>query len=211
LLYLKKGDSAAAEPLLQRALVGSEKVFGPDHPNTLVIVNNLAMLYKARKDYPAAERLLERALAIRRKLAADFPTVPAYRQGLADGHSNLGNLLKDLGKRAEAEAEYGNALAISQQIVADFPAIPAYRHDLAASYYNLACLYAIRSGKEADKQQEYADRAMELLQKAVKTGYADTAHMAKDTDLDPLRNREDFKKLLASPPELAPPPRGANP
>ena len=33
--------------------------------------------------------------------------------------------------------------------------------------------------------------AKELLQKAVKAGYKDTAHMAKDSDLDSLRGRED--------------------
>ena len=38
---------------------------------------------------------------------------------------------------------------------------------------------------------------MELLAKAVQAGYQDAAHMKKDTDLDPLREREDFKKLLA--------------
>jgi hypothetical protein len=38
---------------------------------------------------------------------------------------------------------------------------------------------------------------VELLQQAVKAGYTDTAHMKKDTDLDPLRGREDFKKLTA--------------
>ena len=38
---------------------------------------------------------------------------------------------------------------------------------------------------------------MELLQKAVKAGYANAVHMAKDTDLDPLRDRENFKKPLA--------------
>ena len=38
---------------------------------------------------------------------------------------------------------------------------------------------------------------MDLLQKAVKAGYKDAAHMKKDPDLDPLRAREDFKKLLA--------------
>ena len=47
------------------------------------------------------------------------------------------------------------------------------------------------------KKQEYADRAMECLQKAVKAGYKDHALMTKDTDLDPLREREDFKELLA--------------
>ena len=58
---------------------------------------------------------------------------------------------------------------------------------------------------------------MEMLHKAVKAGYSDAAHMANDTDLDPLRGRADFQQLLASlqpkpngkqiPVELAPPPR----
>jgi hypothetical protein len=38
---------------------------------------------------------------------------------------------------------------------------------------------------------------MELLHKAMKAGFKDAAHMRKDTDLDPLRGREDFKKLIA--------------
>ncbi len=67
----------------------------------------------------------------------------------------------------------------------------------AGQWYDFACVYAVASGKIADKKQEYADRAMELLQKAVKAGFKNAAHMAKDTDLDPLRVRADFKKLLA--------------
>jgi hypothetical protein len=35
------------------------------------------------------------------------------------------------------------------------------------------------------------------LRDAVAKGYKDAAHMKKDTDLDPLRSREDFKKLVA--------------
>ena len=31
----------------------------------------------------------------------------------------------------------------------------------------------------------------------MKAGYKDAFPIAKDTDLDPLRNRDDFKKLLA--------------
>ena len=49
----------------------------------------------------------------------------------------------------------------------------------------------------AGKKQEYADRAMELLHKAVKAGYDDATHMANDADLHPLGERDDFKKLLA--------------
>ena len=42
-----------------------------------------------------------------------------------------------------------------------------------------------------------ADCAMAWLQQAIAAGYTNAAHIAKDTDLDALRDREDFKKLVA--------------
>ena len=66
----------------------------------------------------------------------------------------------------------------------------------SGQWYDFACVYAIASGKSEDKKQEYADRAMDLLRYAVKGGWNDDAHMAKDTDLDPIRGREDFKQLI---------------
>ena len=64
-------------------------------------------------------------------------------------------------------------------------------------WYNFACVYAVASGKIADKKKEYADRALALLHQAVKAGFNDAAHMKKDHDLDVLRDRNDFKKLIA--------------
>jgi serine/threonine protein kinase len=66
----------------------------------------------------------------------------------------------------------------------------------AHQWYSIACFYAIAAGELAGNGQEYADRAMELLQKAVQAGFRDLDLMAKDADLDPIREREDFKKLL---------------
>ncbi len=43
----------------------------------------------------------------------------------------------------------------------------------------------------------YADQAMEALRLAVEQGYEDLARLKKDPDLDPLRERADFKRLLA--------------
>jgi serine/threonine protein kinase len=48
--------------------------------------------------------------------------------------------------------------------------------------------------KQADAE---AEQAIAWLKQAVAAGYKDAAHMEKDTDLDALRDREDFKKLLA--------------
>jgi hypothetical protein len=38
---------------------------------------------------------------------------------------------------------------------------------------------------------------VELLRQAVQQGYKDVAHMKKDPDLDALRQRPDFRQLLA--------------
>ena len=75
----------------------------------------------------------------------------------------------------------------------------------AVSLYNAASFRAVTAAVQAKTPgadatrlaQDDADRAMQWLHKAVQAGYKDAAHMKKDTDLDPLREREDFKKLLA--------------
>ena len=45
--------------------------------------------------------------------------------------------------------------------------------------------------------QFYGDQALAMLRAAVAKGYRDAEHMKKDKNLDALREREDFKKLLA--------------
>jgi tetratricopeptide (TPR) repeat protein len=78
--------------------------------------------------------------------------------------------------------------------------------------YNFACVYAVASVKTADKKGEYADAAMEMLTKAVKAGYKDAAGLNADPHFDPVRDRDDFKKLVADleakypPKKEAPPP-----
>ncbi len=77
----------------------------------------------------------------------------------------------------------------------------------SVSLYNAACFRAITAAviKQDPKipaadaarlAEEEADRAMSRLTKAVAAGYKDAAHMKEDKDLDVLRTREDFKKLL---------------
>src|SRR5262249_25572437 len=67
----------------------------------------------------------------------------------------------------------------------------------AATWYDVACVSAVASGGDAARKEEHAARAVELLRRAVKAGWRDARHMASDRDLDPLRHREDFQKLLA--------------
>ena len=54
------------------------------------------------------------AVKIRGQLAQDFPAVPHYRQELAGSHNNLGFLLYDLGKPAEARPLWEKALQMAE-------------------------------------------------------------------------------------------------
>ncbi|HEV3445599.1 MAG TPA: serine/threonine-protein kinase [Gemmataceae bacterium] len=87
--------------------------------------------------------------------------------------------------------------AIAEAAELTSPRASEIAHWNAGQWYDFACVYATASGKTAPKKQEYADRAMEFLHKAVQAGYKDAAHLTTDIDLDPLHDRQDFKKLVA--------------
>ncbi len=211
------GKRAEAETEYRKSLAIKEKLAAefpavPTYRQDLATIHlSLGILFKNIGKQADAEGDYRKAVAIRVKLAAEFPAVPEYRKELAESYLHLGTVLADLGKRSDAEEQYRNALAIQEKLTSDFPDVPSYHQYLPWIHYNIACLYAITSGKEADKKQEYADRAMESLQKAVKAGYSNAANMAKDTDLDPLRDRADFKKLLAELEQKFPPPKKPDP
>jgi hypothetical protein len=72
--------------------------------------------------------------------------------------------------------------------------------------YNLACGLALcipavargraePSPEQQAERERYGDRAMEALRQAVAAGFRDASHMIKDTDLRPLRARDDFRAL----------------
>ena len=58
----------------------------------------------------------------------------------------------------------------------------------AGNYYDKACLYS-RMGK--------LDEAVEALGKALEMGFSSFAHIEHDDDMDPIRERDDFKALIA--------------
>ena len=64
----------------------------------------------------------------------------------------------------------------------------------ADTLHNLACVHALCAA--AAKDDKTAAKAVDLLKQAVAKGYKDVAQLKKDSDLDGLRQRDDFKKLL---------------
>jgi len=116
---------------------------------------------------------------LRRRAQASGPMGTAAQRclnGLYSGFSfYLPRDVLEEGRYAQASSSYELALMI--------------RDDNPVVWYNLACARA-RLGHERD--------AMEALEQALDRGFNRFDLLATDPDLDTLRDREDFKALLAS-------------
>jgi tetratricopeptide (TPR) repeat protein len=101
---------AEARPLYERALAIRAKVLGPDHPDTVASLNDLAVLLADQADYGRARELHERALAIREKeLGPEHPDT-------AESLNNLAFLLRRQGDYAGARPLLERALAIDEKV-----------------------------------------------------------------------------------------------
>lgn len=79
-MCLKKQNKLdEAEKLYRRALAGQERRLGPQHPDTLESVSNLAVLLKKRKKKKEAERFFRRAMLGRDiQLGGNHPVKHAF-------------------------------------------------------------------------------------------------------------------------------------
>ena len=102
-------DESQAESYYRSALQAEEAASGKDHPRVAMLLSNLALVLKQKKDYQSAEPLFRRALAIQQKALG--PKHPATASTL----NNLGSLLQDTGQLDAAERLERQALAIFEE------------------------------------------------------------------------------------------------
>ncbi|MBF0107693.1 MAG: tetratricopeptide repeat protein [Magnetococcales bacterium] len=155
------GQFSAALPLARRALEIRENTLGPDHPDTIVSLNNLAMLHKEMGNHAAAIPLARRILTIRENtLGPDHPDT-------ARSLNNLASLNKNIGAFSEAESSYKRALTIRENTLGpDHP-------DTATSLNNLAMLYREMGNPIA--ALPLAQRAMTIWEKSLGPDHPQTA------------------------------------
>jgi serine/threonine protein kinase/tetratricopeptide (TPR) repeat protein len=224
--YTLLGRHADSLKLIQQSLALMKAKFGPDHPDTLAVMNNLALSYGAVGRHAEALTLLEETLAARKRvLGPDHSETIASMNNLANGYANVGRLAEALklheetltarkrvlGENHPQTRESMENLAILYAGVRRFSdaiklleetfdrarsASPPDKTRMVGASYNLACVFA-QMVHNADDKVKQADLAMDWLKRAVDLGFKNVEHMKKDSDLDSLREREDFKKLLA--------------
>jgi tetratricopeptide (TPR) repeat protein len=225
--YSALGRHAEALKLYEETLALKKAKLGADHPDTLMSMSNLAEEYNDLGRHADALKLREETLVLRKaKLGHDHPatllSMGAVAESLVALHRGAEAVPVIDGCVRLAAGKVVNPVLLPAVInfrLRHFEKIKdaagcrqtaamwekLKRTDLD-SLYKAACFRAVtaavlraanKSASAANQADAEADRAMAWLKQAVVAGYKDAAHIKKDNDLDSLRAREDFKKLVA--------------
>lgn len=162
-------DYAAARGHGLRALALREAIgqADPDEEgDRYQLVGSLLALGRAQfdfREFDLARRQFDRALALADRLAADFPTVPKYRESAANAHFHIALVLRATGRDREAVAEHRKAIASREAVAAEFPDQPRPREQLALAYSNLGVLLQ-KTGDDREVEACYR-RALALFER----------------------------------------------
>jgi tetratricopeptide (TPR) repeat protein len=225
--YGDLGRHAEALKLKQEALELRKAKLGPDHPDTLLSISNLAKTYADLDQHANAVTHYEEALKVMSvKLGANHPTTLATTCNLALSYVALGHhdealpIIDDCLSRATSKPVHPVLIPLlleKRLLVFEKRRDPtgcletaekwdALKRTDAKSLHFAAIMRAVCSAVIRDtdptpsgqaKAQEQADHSMMWLKRAVAAGFKDAAQIQRDAELDILRDRDDFKALVA--------------
>jgi serine/threonine protein kinase/tetratricopeptide (TPR) repeat protein len=225
--YTSVGRHAEALQLREEILVLMKAKLGTGHPDTLASMHNLAIGYAALERPADALKLFEETLTLRKaKLGPDHPHTLASMFCLAESLVNLGrgaeavDIIEDLVRRAEGQVVYPRIIPDGMNLrlrhFRQFKDIAGCQETAdrweelkrtdpeslyQSAYFRAVCAAVIRETDTTPAGEanaiEQADQAMAWLKQAIAAGFTNVALIKTDKDLDALRDREDFKKLLA--------------
>jgi serine/threonine protein kinase len=212
--------------LVEETLAARKRVLPPDHPDTLQSMNTLAVNYLVLKRYAEASKVLEETLAgQKRVLPPDHPDtlrsmvllgtsyIAVHRD--AEALPLIDSFLAQANRPGVQPALVTSAINLRLRHFqkADDPAGCRATAEMweklerkdAASLYQAGVLRTVTASVQARAKEPdaavltraEADRAMTWLTKAVAAGFTDANRLRQDKDLDFLRDREDFQKLVA--------------
>jgi serine/threonine protein kinase/tetratricopeptide (TPR) repeat protein len=182
---------------------------------------NLGDLIRAGGEAGPALEVLEKGLAILDATLRMQPGFPKAKAAQCSTRQLRAAALRDLGRHAESASDWGRALetcdpydeaflrirrARALVLTKDHPRAAEDARSVAASAAATAlelvdaarllaqCSSLVENGSAAAKS--YADDAVGTLRSAVKKGFRDAAELESVAELEPIRGRDDFRKLL---------------
>jgi len=202
-VYRKTGRWDQAIQSYRRAIQLLEKVQNSLQQNRRVVCSfisfyaGLGDVQRAAGQRVQAECTYRQALDLGNKYLVDNQTCRAP-ECFYPACVSLGQLQIDSGKRAEARRTLQDARSRMEKLP----------QPNGEDLYNLACVHAqlsrlagsgqapLTAPEQAECRQSL-DQAQDALRKAIDAGYRDLGELKSDISLDPLRDRDEFRKLLA--------------
>jgi serine/threonine protein kinase len=147
-------------------------------------LHNMAEIEMGQHQWDSAQRGLQRACECQRKALIVMPKQPVYLQFLRSHLINLAKVRRALGQATEAA-----------KVTRAFVEVASGRR---GDLYDAACAFSLTIPlAKAEQKSALAAEAVQTLNQAIAAGWKDAAHTARDPDLIPLRDRADFRRLLA--------------
>ncbi len=183
--YRGLGRYADALRLDEETRARRTNVLGADHPDTLLslwgMAHDLIGLHRGADAMPLLDECLERAVG--KRVNPFFASVAAYRLHYFEKAGNAEQCRNTAVLWEKQERTDGISLYQAAKCRAVTAAVLTKSSPGSAAALRLA--------------KDEADRAMAWLNKAVAAGYHNVLELSTNKDLDILRDRADFKMLLA--------------
>ena len=167
--------------------------------------NMLSELHRRRREPAESLSVAQKARTMLEHLVAEHPEDTISRIDLAKSFNNVGRGLREMGEPLEALRSFQRAVDLYESMLQLDP----------RNTYNLACnvalcipLIGVKNGSQARvetlrlskddqlRRQRYGNRAVEVLQGTTASGFLNAEILRSDTDLDSIRDRSDFQKLV---------------
>jgi serine/threonine-protein kinase len=179
---------------LEKALKGNPKHY-PAAANLANVYESLGRLEEALKVLEKADRAhggFHPDLRDRLSRTRILVSAPAWAKELMRGK-------RKAQRKRWAEAKDAYEKGVDGAARADDETRETFSPYLRKAHFDLACIYSRSStGESPDPLKDTALRtAVDHLKKALELGYADLDEIRKNPDLAPLRDRPEFKALLA--------------
>jgi tetratricopeptide (TPR) repeat protein len=182
---LKTGDLAEARHRLEKCKEIRESLVKADDKNVIfkrdlaMVLYRLGNLDEREKDEKSATGSFERARQIEEKLVSDDPQNDQRQMELMRIRAHVGQVDK--------------ATGVADRMIAGPNADNELRIDIARTYAQCARHTPATQGEKAQTLQV---KAVEAIRSAVREGFRDRVYIESEPDLEPIRNRDDFKQIL---------------
>jgi hypothetical protein len=221
--YSGVGRHPDALKLREELLPAFSRAYQQDHPELLIFKANLASGYLEGQRAMEALKLYEEVLArAKGVLDADHPSLVRWTWDMARTLAAMGRGAEAIPYLDGCVAQAGNpanrvivAKALATRL-RHFQALgdpkglrttaemweklgrtePDHLHDSAC--FRAIASAAFAKGNQPEEAKAESNRAMAWLNKAVEAGFDDAEHLKREKDLDGLRGRDDFRKLIES-------------